>query len=110
MNKEKEMSSLYFDSTRVCDYEFNLKYFISGKYKLEYPSGYKAEKIPKALKIDNDIFTFSLTYEPNDGGIELKKVIKIKTGSINKKDFVKWNEAIVQARNFYNAPILLTQK
>jgi len=110
MNKDKELGQLYFDSTRVCDYEFNLKYFITGNYKLECPQGYKAEKLPKAVQIDNDIFSFSLSYIPNGNTIELNKIIKIKTGIISKQDFKKWNEAITQARNFYNAPILLTQK
>jgi hypothetical protein len=110
MIKDHDLAQLYFDSTRVCDYEFNLKYFISDIYSLECPAGFKLDRLPKTLEIDNSIFAFSLGYEVKENKVTLKKTIKIKSGSIGKKDFNSWNEAITQARNFYNSPVVLTQK
>ncbi len=108
-NKNKDLALLYFDSTRVCDYVFNSKYYIQTTCSID-AGAYLVKKVPAALLIDNAIFSFDLKYEQKAGSLVLNKTVKIKTGHLNKKDFALWNEAIKKARQFYDSPVILAKK
>src|SRR6185369_646573 len=84
-NKDKDLSALYFDSTRVCDYVFNSKYYIQSTAHIEAAS-YQVKKVPARLLIDNPVFSFDQNYEQKNGVLVLNKTVKIKTGYLNKKD------------------------
>jgi hypothetical protein len=110
LNKDKDLYDLYFDSTRVCDYVFNSKYFISTNCSMQIPANKQLKKTPPALKIENENFSFDLKYEKKNEVLALTKVIKIKKGYIFKSDFEIWNKAIQQVRTFYNSPVILSNK
>ena len=110
MNKDKELATLDFDSTRVTDYVFNSKYFIDRTLNFEIPSGYQVSKLPSSLLVDKESFVFDLKIEQRANEVIMRKVVKIKNGYLQKKEFEEWNEAIEQARKFYNSPIVLTKK
>lgn len=110
LNKDKDLYDLYFDSTRVCDYVFNSKYYITTNCSLQIPPNKQLKKTPPSLKIENDFFSFDLKYEKKNENVVLTKIIKIKTGYIAKSDFETWNKAITQVRSFYNSPVILANK
>lgn len=110
VNKDKELATLDFDSTRVTDYVFNSKYFIDRTLNFEIPSGYQVSKLPSSLLVDKESFVFDLKIEQRANEVIMRKVVKIKNGYLQKKEFEEWNEAIEQARKFYNSPIVLTKK
>lgn len=110
VNKDKELTTLHFDSTRVCDYVFNSKYYINTNCSLEIPADQQVKKIPDPVLIDNPAFSFNLKYEKKNDVVVLTKVIKIKTGYVVKADFIAWNNAITQANHFYNSPLILSKK
>ncbi|MCE3227227.1 MAG: hypothetical protein K0S32_1778 [Bacteroidetes bacterium] len=109
LNKDKYLKGLYFDSTRVCDYEFNSKYYITTSAYLNLPANYKAKSLPAPVSIDNDMFSFKLNYETRDGKVVLNKVIKVKKGILTKPDFSVWNTSIKEVINFYNSPVILSK-
>lgn len=108
-NKSRELGLLYFDSTRVCDYVFNSKYYIQSTGNID-AGAYQVKKMPAPLLIDNPVFSFDMKYEQKNGVLVLSKVVKIRTGYLNKKDFELWNEAILKARQFYDSPLVLAKK
>jgi hypothetical protein len=109
LNKDQDLSRLYFDSTRVCDYEFTSKYNISHNCSLKIPNKYKVGTAPSPLNIDNDLFSFNFRYEQRDGELRLVKQIKIKQAVIRTSDFQLWNKSIEQVIKFYNSPVILSQ-
>lgn len=110
VNKDKDLATLDFDSTRVTDYVFNSKYFIERTLNFEIPSGYQVSKLPASVLVDKDSFVFDLKFEQNAKEVIMKKVVKIKKGYLQKREFEDWNETIELARKFYNSPIILTKK
>jgi transglutaminase-like putative cysteine protease len=107
--KDGEFENFIFDTTRVSDYEFYNRYFLTSVCDITIPGGYAVKSLPQSVNISNDTYDFSLSYAQVGNAIRQSKKIVIKKTLIRQSNFKTWNEDISKLKKFYNEPLTLKQ-
>ncbi len=112
INLESDFSFQKLDmpDDRNVSYEFSGKYFIEHTSILEFPEQWKVSYLPEAMNIEQEQYSFSLSFEESQNQVIYKKRIAIKDVMLNVSDFKEWNEAIKQLNEFYADQIILVKK
>lgn len=106
---EKNLAGLIFDSTRVNDYEWACKYFISQQTEFTVPHGYKIDYVPAGMEKKHPDFSFNISCKQDGKKIIYDKKLTIDNAIIHKKDFQAWNGYVKELRKFYNDQIVFIQ-
>ena len=102
--------SEYDFKERKTDFEFDYKKEYESVTTLQVPAGYSVTRLPAAYSVANDVYAMDVSYEQKGSDIVYKKHFLIKTGTIRKADFAKWNASIASIKNVYNDQITLTRQ
>lgn len=74
---------------------------------LNIPLGCSVKKLPETLTIDNDKYTFLITYTQEGNKIIYKKKLEIKDALLKKENFEQWNKDITALRKACMEQIVL---
>jgi hypothetical protein len=107
--KDAEFENFLFDTTRISDYEFYNRYFLSSVCDITIPAGYSVKNLPANVTISNDTYDFVLAYTQVGNAIRQSKKIVIKKTLIKQSGFKNWNEDILTLKKFYTEPLTLKQ-
>ncbi len=97
---------------RIIDMDFQEKIYKNKTTILKIPTNYKISFLPEAININNDEFSFNLSYKLNEATntITYAKIMEIKKGIISKANFEIWNETIKKLKKFYYEQIVIVKK
>ncbi|MBP7541917.1 MAG: hypothetical protein KA802_18515 [Saprospiraceae bacterium] len=96
-----EFSHHVIDTPRISDIAYDHKLNFLHDYTFNLPEGYRVKYLPKTINVENEEFSFSVSYLDNGNSIRYKKSIKIKTGYISKRNFDVWNKLVNELTNNY---------
>ncbi|MFK5856226.1 MAG: hypothetical protein QM503_08865 [Bacteroidota bacterium] len=89
---------------------FDYKKNIELEIEFIVPEGWEIVSIPESLTIDNDEFSFNISYNQNNDVISYKMNTKIYEAKISANNLGNWNEAIKSINKTYEQPIILKKK
>ncbi|MGJ8684335.1 MAG: transglutaminase domain-containing protein [Nonlabens sp.] len=101
------LSNWTMDEKRKNSYKMSNTRVEQKTIALELPAGYTLETFPEAISIDNPFLHVEASYKLNGSTINYTSKIKIKNRLIEKSQFITWNAAIEEIKNFYDEQIVL---
>ncbi|MFI5221594.1 MAG: transglutaminase domain-containing protein [Bacteroidia bacterium] len=102
-----ELKNHFADTARVTDITYGFKLFYTYHYSIAIPQGYKVKYLPKNIDIDNPEFATKVTYSTEGNKIKYLKSVKVKFGTVSKKNFKAWNEMLEKLKASYADYIML---
>ncbi|WP_396172075.1 transglutaminase family protein [Flavobacterium sp.] len=94
---------------RKTDYEFDYKTLYETEIAIVIPEGFKIEKKPDNLKIDEEDYTIDANFTVKGNTIVYKKSFKFKNALLRKNQLESWAVAHKKLLEFYNSSITLTK-
>ena len=104
----KEYNSLDLTDRNI-DFLFPYKTFEETTLKIKIPAGYKVKEMPENIKVSNEDFDISLSYEKVGGEVLYRKVFNFKNSSIGKQNLSNWNDFYKKLKEFYQKQLILTK-
>ncbi|NMA72632.1 MAG: transglutaminase domain-containing protein [Bacteroidales bacterium] len=95
---------------RIHDIAFDYRYHYVQDIVLHIPEGYEVSYLPKELKIENPVYTFSIQYDYQEGKVIYKKRLTFLDNILLKSDFKTWNENISELKKAYMEQIVLKKQ
>lgn len=100
---DRDYANFEFDSTYKVDYDLDFKRQVNKTLTLNLKPGQKASKIPTAISIDNDYYTFNLEIKQVGNTLVYKKKMLFKQDYLPLNVLNKFNEHSKQLNQFYNS-------
>lgn len=94
---------------RKTDYEFDYKTLYETEIAIALPEGFKIEKKPENLTIDDEDYTIDANFTVKGNTIIYKKSFKFKNALLRKNHLESWAAAHKKLLEFYNSSITLTK-
>jgi hypothetical protein len=94
---------------RKTDYEFDYKTLYETEIAIVIPEGFKIEKKPDNLKIDEEDYAIDANFIVKGNTIVYKKSFKFKNALLRKNHLESWAAAHKKLLEFYNSSITLTR-
>ncbi|HYE53490.1 MAG TPA: transglutaminase domain-containing protein [Chitinophagaceae bacterium] len=110
MDRDKELSTLEFDSSRRNDYELRHKYYFVSQTELALPEGYKVDYVPDALTQKTNDYSFEGSYTVKGNTLVYTKKLIVNKTYIRRSEFSEWNSFIRSVNKFYNDQVVLVKK
>lgn len=110
LDRDKELSTLEFDSTRRSDYELRHKYYFVSQTEFAIPDGYKVDYTPDALNVKTKDYSFEGSFTVKANTLVYSKKMIVNKTAIRKAEFKEWNEFIRSVNKFYNDQVVLVKK
>jgi transglutaminase-like putative cysteine protease len=110
IDRDKELSSLEFDSTRKSDYELRHKYYFVSQTEFALPDGYKVDYVPDAISKKSKDYEFEGSYAVKGNTLLYTKKLIVNKTTIRKAEFDEWNGFIKSVNKFYNDQVVLVKK
>jgi transglutaminase-like putative cysteine protease len=103
-----EMQHLVMDSSRLTDYDFGSKVFISKETRIALPSGSAVKYLPSPLAVDNGYFKLNLAYRIDGNELIYTKSILFPEGKIPRSYQAEWNRTQKRLNKFYTDYAIIT--
>ena len=110
IDRDKELGSLEFDSTRRSDYELRHKYYFVSTTELTIPDGYKVDYTPDAVNVKAKDYSFEGAYTVKGTTLVYTKKMIVNKTVIPRNEFNDWNNFIRSVNKFYNDQVVLVKK
>jgi len=110
LDYDRSLQYYNFDSTRLCDYEFDYKLNVVVNDTLIVPQGYTVKHMPDNVDKESPNYMFKMTFAQSGNKIIYHKQTEILNEIVNVKDFKTWNAAIAELKKAYDDQVVLTKK
>ncbi|HYF29650.1 MAG TPA: transglutaminase domain-containing protein [Chitinophagaceae bacterium] len=110
LDRDKELSTLEFDSTRRSDYEMRHKYYFVSTTEFTIPDGYKVDYTPDAVNVKTKDYSFEGAFAVKGNTLVYTKKMIVNKTNIRKSEFNEWNNFIRSVNKFYNDQVVLVKK
>lgn len=104
---ERDWANAYLDTGRLTHYSFYYKRHLANKTNFTIPQGMSVVRLPQAVSITNEYFTFNISYTQQGNTITYNKEIIFPKGYLHRSQIKAWNDAITQITNSYDSYIIL---
>jgi hypothetical protein len=92
---------------RQSDVDFEERIHEKITVTLTVPQGYKVATLPDNINIKEPEFSFNIQYRQDGDKVIYTKELNIPEGVIQKKNFLKWNNAVKELIKSYDNQIVL---
>jgi len=100
----------YFElKDRKTDFEFDFKKNYEAIISLKIPAGYKVDKLPENLLVEEKNYDVSISFEQKSDEIIYKKSFVFNNGVIKASEITQWNTVVKNLANVYNKQIILSK-
>lgn len=110
LNLDKSFQNTLIEETRELPLENDYQYTNKTVSILEIPESYAPSYIPENISYENDLFSFSITYEHTSGNeIIMDRTFQVKYLLLEPEQFDAHNQAVKELTNAYREAIILSK-
>jgi hypothetical protein len=110
LNLSKDYANSAFEADRKTPQEHEYKYVDDQIIEFEVPSDLSVEYLPPNASLENDLFSFKITYKSINNKIIYQRKIKLNALMIEPDQFKSWNDVNKQLSEAYKETIVLKKK
>ncbi len=109
LDYDKDFGGLDLEKRKTA-YQLYSKTYFEAKNTLEIPQGYKIDKLPENLQVDNEDFKVNINFKKEGNKLIYTKKFIFPNALIKKENIKKWQEFYVKLKQFYNSQLTLIKQ